>query len=470
MYFTSPIFTALVMIILTTLNHASIVEIGDNDFIISQVAGTQNNPGIDAISPAMAFNSINNTYISVWSENSDPAGNEIYARLMGVDGMPMGNQVNISDISNSDNLQAFGPKVTFNHNRNEYFVVWYANDFEIYGRRITADLMVIGAEIPLSEINQLPFRGATGPDVAYNKSADEYFVVWYADDPAAGLVDDEFEVFGQRLTGEGIEIGDNDFRISDVAGTGDASRSVVSARVAFNVISDEYLVIWVADDDQEGQVDQEFEVFGQLLNASGSEVGANDFRISTMGGIGAVEFDVGFAAVAANNNNGDWLVVWHGDDNSQGLVDQENEIHGMLLNGAGQLLNQMRISTMGGTGNIGYQAYRPDVVFNSMTGEYLISFQGDGRTYHGAGPDEYEIWTQRMSETGMLIGNAKVISDMGDNGSEYDARTSALAFNHKGETLVVWNGSDDTYGGAVGEFGVFGQKLAETPIFADGFD
>ena len=37
------------------------------------------------------------------------------------------------------------------------------------------------------------------PAVAYNSTNNEYLVVWAGDDNTAPLVDDEFEIFGQRL-------------------------------------------------------------------------------------------------------------------------------------------------------------------------------------------------------------------------------------------------------------------------------
>ncbi len=452
---------------------ASIQQIGPNDVLISQAVGAENDPELDANDPTVAFNSIEQQFVAVWSDNADAAGFEIYARLIEIDGSLSGNQVNVSDISASDNLNAFAPSVVFNSIRHEFLVVWFGEDFEIYARRLGPDLTWLGAETAVSDVDQLPLRGATRPRVAFNALDDEYLVVWYADDPAAGLADDEFEIFGQRISGAGNLIGDNDFRISDVAGTGDATRSAIRPDVAFNALTENYLVVWSADDNNDGQVDQEFEIFGQLLDAAGNEVGANDFRISGMGGIGVVEYDAYMPAVAADEHNGQWLVVWYGDDDTQGLIDEEFEIFGDVLAGSGQALNGgFRISSMGGTGNTNYQAFRPDAVFNPVTREYLVSWQGDAVTWSGGMPssDEYEIWARRVSDEGVPIGRSCDLSDMGDDGSLFDARTSTLAVDHQGEVLALWNGSDDTEGGAVGEFGVFGQKLAETPVFTDGFE
>lgn len=41
---------------------------------------------------------------------------------------------------------------------------------------------------------------AASPAVANNSADDEYFVVWRGEDNAGGLVDEEWEIFGQRLS------------------------------------------------------------------------------------------------------------------------------------------------------------------------------------------------------------------------------------------------------------------------------
>lgn len=96
-------------------------------------------------------------------------------------------------------------------------------------------------------------------------------------------------------------------------------------------------MVWVADDDTAPLVDGEFEIFGQLLNADGSESGTNDFRISDMGPDGDISFDASSPpAVAYNSAANQYLVVWQGDDDTTPLVNNENEIFGQLFVGTSQ--------------------------------------------------------------------------------------------------------------------------------------
>ena len=91
--------------------------------------------------------------------------------------------------------------------------------------------------------------GAEDPAVAYNARRNEYLVVWSGDDDTGPLVNDEFEIFAQRLTAGGDEVGANDRRISDMGPNGDTAYSAQDPAVAYNPTSDEYLVAWEGDDD-----------------------------------------------------------------------------------------------------------------------------------------------------------------------------------------------------------------------------
>ncbi len=104
---------------------------------------------------------------------------------------------------------------------------------------------------------------ANTPAVSYNATSKEYLVVWSGDTNAAPLVDQEFEIYGQRLTAAtGADAG-TDFRISDMGPDGNTSYTALLPAVATR--SAEYLVVWVGDDDSAGLVDNQFEIFGQLM-------------------------------------------------------------------------------------------------------------------------------------------------------------------------------------------------------------
>jgi hypothetical protein len=222
---------------------------------------------------------------------------------------------------------------------------------------------------PEGEVDPNDFRiSDMGPDgdasflavdsvVAYNSADDLFLVVWRGDDDTGTLVDNEFEIFGQRLDGStGAEVGANDFRISDMGPDGVTDYRASSPTASYNPTISRYLVVWEGDDDTGTLVDDEFEIFGQLIAADGSEIG-KDFRISDMGPDGATAYGGFNPDVAYGEGVNRFLVVWRGDDDTGTLVDNEREAFGQLLDATSGLevgTNDFRISDMGPDGENDY--------------------------------------------------------------------------------------------------------------------
>ena len=130
------------------------------------------------------------------------------------------------------------------------------------------------------------------------------------------------------------EVGENDFRVSDMGGIEDPDYGAHFCRpaVAYNSAANEYLVVWRGEDNTGGLVDGEIEIFGQRVDAAtGGEVGANDFRISDMGGTGDPEYDGLDPTVACSGTQNEYLTVWGGDDDTGELTNDEFEIFGQRV-------------------------------------------------------------------------------------------------------------------------------------------
>jgi len=95
----------------------------------------------------------------------------------------------------------------------------------------------------------------------------EYLVVWIGDDDKALLAEDEFEVFGQRIDAEtGAQVGQDDFRISDMGPDGDPGYQAFSPTfITYNSENYEIMVVWRGDEGIGVLIDEEFEIFGQRL-------------------------------------------------------------------------------------------------------------------------------------------------------------------------------------------------------------
>lgn len=472
-------------------------EIGANDFRISDMGGT-GDADFRGVGPAVAYNSTNNEYLVVWwGDDLGGQGQERFEvfgqRLNATTGAQVGaNDFQISSLGPDGPLPLFGqtPAVAYNSTNNEYLVVWSdtdpaggleADESEIFGQRLDA---ATGAQVGADDfrISDLSGIGVSGfhavhPAVAYNPNDNEYLVVWAGDDTVGSIKPQEFEVFGQRINAAtGAAIGTNDFRISDLGGTGNAAFQAYGPAIAHNSINNEYLVVWWGDDNVGGLIDEEFEIFGQRLAADGTEVGANDFLISNMGGIGNTSY-AGFApAVAHNSTNNEYLVAWWGDDTIGSLINDEFEIFIQRIDaatGAAIGLINPRISDMGGIGNKTYKAESPAVAYDPQANEYLVVWESDDNT-DGIVALEREIFGQRISgATGLQVGdNDFRISDLGDSGNfDFQAENPAVAHCLPCSAfLVVWDGNDNVGGLVAGEREIFGQLVSFEVHFRDGFE
>ncbi|MBK7369085.1 MAG: T9SS type A sorting domain-containing protein [Candidatus Eisenbacteria bacterium] len=462
-------------------------EAGTNDFRISDM-GPDGDALYDAQDPAVSFAAGANTFFVVWSgDDNGPrlveGEREIFGQLINATtGAETGtNDMRYSEMGpDGDPLfDARSPSVGFDSATSEYLVSWEGDDkggglvsgeFEIFGQLVNAST---GAESRSNDFQMsnmgIPGHihvGAAAPAVcARTNGTIEYFVVWHADSDTLGVVDDEFEVYGQRLNGQGREQGTDDMRISDMGPDGDIDWDARFPQIAYNPIDAEYLVVWEADDTTGALVDGETEIFGRRVSAvSGLPVGPLQFRISSMGADGDGAYDAQDVSVAFDATHRHWLVVWAGETNEGELVNSEFEIWGQLLDAQGNEIgvDDFRISDMGPDGDALYDANHPRATWNSLHDEFLVVWDGDdvgGTTVEG----EVEIFAQRLSDAGAEIGaNDFRVSSMGFDGDiAFDALDPAVAFDsQRDEYLVVWSGDDTSAVLRDGETEVFGQRLS----------
>lgn len=440
-------------------------EIGDDRRLSSM--GSPDDPNYDALNPAVAYNSQNNQYLVVWSGSNDVVGEyEIFGqRVDGSNWNLYGANFQISFMGPPDDpdYDAEDPDVAYNSTDNLYLVVWSGErfadgEFEIWGQRVGSAGNLSGAVVRVSVMgpNLDPDYDALNPAVVYNSVDNQYLVVWEGDHTAGTLVDNEFEIWARRLSGIGEVIDADDRRMSDMGGSGNANYDARDPDVAHNSSNNQYLIVWEGDDTAAGMANDEFEIFGQRLDSSLGGVGPNDFRISTMGPDNDPDYDAYDPAIAYNNQDDQYLVVWEGTD----LGPDAWQIYGRRLGSDGSLLGADRFSLSNsgvGPNNL-YVAYNPAVAYDLKNNEYLVVWQDDEM-----GVGEFEIWGQRVGgTTGASIGIDTRLSDMGPEGdTSHDAQTPAVAYSRESNNqyLVVWSGDN----GTDGEFEVWGQRFAATP-------
>ena len=364
----------------------------------------------DGEDPAIAWDSTLNRFLIVWKGNPGTmAEDEVFGQVVDANLADVSAEFRISSVGpNGDALRApFPPSVAYNSDDGEYLVVWSgdyaANGYlEVYGQRVSATGAEIGSDFQISDQAVSLFQGAFNPDVVYNATNSEYLVVWAGEE-----VQDNQEIYGQRLTGAGAAVGNNDFRISDMGPDNDTTYAASYPTIAWNSIQNEYLVVWKGDDNTPPLVGGEDEIFGQRLSATGAELGSNDFRISFMGN----------------------------DAESNASIRDD------------------------------YDAYGPDVAFSPTAGEYLVTWEGED-DFEFLTEGEEEIFGQRVTaSTGALNGPNLRLSDMGpERSGSYAGEDASVAAGPSGEWLIVFEGEDNNGSMVDGEDEIFGQRYSSAQL------
>jgi hypothetical protein len=152
-------------------------------------------------------------------------------------------------------------------------------------------------------------------------------------------------------------------------------------------------------------------------------------------------------ALAYNPAGGEFLVVWVQRD-VEGTTD---EVFGQRLDGAGERVGEpFRIThsvVMGGEAG----AERPVLAWSDAAEEFLVVYESDR-----PGPDQIEIYGQRISAAGDLVGDPERITFGGDRSTH-----PSIAYNPaSAEHLVAWQANAAPF---VVDIDIHGQRFGHGP-------
>jgi hypothetical protein len=309
-------------------------------------AGAPGDAGRDCLSPRVAYNSVRNEFLVVWGSDSEAVDDdfEIRGQRVGAAGQLIGGEHRLSDMGPGNaTYNASEPQVAYNPVRDEYVVVYHGVDdalpgrTEVYGRRVSGDGLAQGSDVHISALR----NSATWPTIAYNSQANEYLVAFIGDDSPTNPTSQR--TFVQRLTADAAPVGPN----RQVFQSGEVHKPAV----VYNPTVNQYLVA------TPGIVNGDVEAYVQRLDGNGVEIGVDDERISHMGPDGAPDYGLGVdVAVGYSPARAQYLVTWHGDTTSFGLVKDENEVFGQGLdvNGSEIGVDDQPFSSMGPDGTPQY--------------------------------------------------------------------------------------------------------------------
>jgi len=371
-----------------------------------------------ARNPDVAYNPFRNEFIVVWEDNGRECGDDkkydIAGQRLYYDGdgnlSPIGAVKEISIMGPRPIncfYHAYNPAVVYNWINQEYMVVWEGShnsgdlesgEFEIWGQRLNAaTLDRVGDMVRISYMGPdgNTSYDAKNPDIDFNRypTYNEYLVVWEGDTNSGSFVNEEFEIWSERISASGIRLGT--LVMSDAGGVGNDDYNAKDPAVVYNSNKNRWLVVWYGDDSSPG--DGKYEIFGQQVkyNASGNLVGVgpNDFRISHLGSDGTSAPDAYFPAVTYDITSNFYIVVWQDRDDAPGA--DWYEIHGQrILDEPTSAVapHGFQISEMGPPTNHNYFARRPAIASSSYNGFLLAVWEGTDPTYTGI--NDWEIFGQ----------------------------------------------------------------------------
>ncbi len=243
------------------------------------------------------------------------------------------------------------------------------------------------------------------PAVAYNSTRSEYLVVWYDD---RSQNDD---IWGQRLTKAGLPIGLR-FPIASTAGI---DRRF--PRLAFNMFSDQYLVVW----EQSSSLGSS--VCGRRVAGDGLVLDTYDIVFE---GIGEPTYSVYTPAVASTTSN-KYLVVW----SELWHASSYTTINGQVVLNTGDFSGG-RIPISPGSGLS--PATIPDLAYNPLKNEYLVVWQQKDPTELGSISD---VWGRIVTGDGGFTTPGKIPIALYNKSVEYPA-IAYLPVQPDGQYFVAW--------------------------------
>ncbi len=367
--------------------------------------------------PAVAFDTVRNEYLAVWF-NDRASNDDIMGQRLTKNGQLIGEPFYVA--TGGATIDRRYARLAYNVRADQYLVVWEQQQtpigYGIYACRVSGNGVVLDpTPFIIEDYGGSVYTPAT-PVVAYAYTSDKYLVVWIGpvNGSAPGSVYGQLALSNGQLSGSLITIVETD--IGHVVGYVD---------LAYNSLSNEYLVVWQQLDPGANLTD----IWGRRVTGDGLPLGVGAYYIAyytkstTKPAVAALPIPP----------DGQYLVVWE-----QNYNPGDRDIMGRLVASDGTPSpTDISISVT----NI-VDELQPDVVGNPERGSYLVSW-----THVWASPLSF-IGTRLVTPAGELAGPRV---DLGG----IVAANSRLAAGPTGDYMMVYHDIDysfdwGTYGWLVG--------------------
>ncbi|MDH5715557.1 MAG: hypothetical protein OEZ30_08335, partial [Candidatus Aminicenantes bacterium] len=325
--------------------------------------------GNNQVTPRVAYNSTNNTYLVVWEDERSGYWH-IYGQRVNADGSLVGSNIPIWSFTS----RARYPDVAYSSTSNIWLVVWQ-NEYPTTG---IWDILCRGVNINGSLFPSSAYMVAVDADsnqqyprVAYNSTENNFCVVWEDERDYDTL---GWEVYSRIVGSDAVPIGSIHPVISDLY-------SQKRPAIAYLPSVNGYLVAW---EDSYHYLERGWDIWCRRVDKNG--LASGDIKT-----VNIVPDDQYRPAVAANTADGNFLVVWE-DHRSTSHLD----IYGQLMSSAtppAKVGGEIVICT-----NSAHQ-FDPAVCYSPAYNRYLVAWEDD----RPVAPDA-DIYGQLVKNDGTVEG------------------------------------------------------------------
>ena len=330
----------------------------------------------------------------------------------------------------------------------EFVAVWTSyqavadsDGSSIQGQRFDASGSPAGVQF---QVNSYTTDDQQWPDVAADSDGD-FVVVWMSFFDTTGNDADGWSIQAQRYAADGQPQG-GQFQVNSFT-----TYDQTFPNVSMNDAGD-FVVVWMSY--HSGETDTSgLSSLGQRFTADGTPQGS-EFQVNT--------YTTGdqYSPDVALSTAGDFVVVWQDNDGSGDGVDGEGSgiVARRYSAGGAPLGPEFVVNTYTSS----MQSYA-SVAFDS-TDRFVVTWTSDGS--FGSDDSLESIQGQQYEANGMSIGPEFQVNSHIPQ-TQYNSR---LGFGSEGKFVVAWASYSSAGTDNNGSSPQARQFLAETPIFADGFE
>jgi hypothetical protein len=240
------------------------------------------------VDPAVAYNTRNNEYLVVYRKQDSQS--RVHGKFVNGDGtLSSIPEFPISPARANSSIDAGSPDIVYNGLEDEYLLIWREDfptdgDEEIFVQRLQPNGTLIGSPVQASNLGVTGTDIETLPKVSLDPVNNRYLVLWRENDGSMTATQQN-EVFGQFLNADATLLGFTFQATNFVPGGGGAADDATVSKfgVDFNFADQEFILVSDPDGVPSGSVDSEQDIYLQTIAYGTPPIISSPVRITQVG-------------------------------------------------------------------------------------------------------------------------------------------------------------------------------------------